>query len=105
MRGDLSRTFFTLLTIKRHEAGPLRGTVMLPFQEPMKDPLKRLCPACQQGVGLAIAVSTLADRSDTVSVRLTCQSCRHEWSVDHKDPLLSAMQLAVMTVGASRNLT
>jgi hypothetical protein len=55
----------------------------------MSEHLDRRCPACQTGTGLARTVSTIPGRPSAVTVLMVCDSCRHEWTTERSDPLLS----------------
>jgi transcription elongation factor Elf1 len=43
--------------------------------------LRRQCPKCTDGVGVAKSVQTVAERP-VVIVTLACESCHHEWQVE-----------------------
>ena len=58
----------------------------------MSEPLDRRCLACQTGTGLARTVSTIPGRPSTVTVRMVCGSCQHEWTVERSDPLLASAE-------------
>jgi rubredoxin len=60
----------------------------------MSEPLDRRCPACQTGTGLARTVSTIPGRPSTVTVRMVCGSCQHEWTTEHSDPLVTLVEKA-----------
>jgi hypothetical protein len=48
----------------------------------MPPSFKRPCPACPTGVGLALSVRTFPNRPGLMGVRMRCQACFHEWSIE-----------------------
>ena len=62
-----------------------RVTVRLVPHMPMS--VRRPCPACATGDGVAHSVTTVPDRP-VVTVTLVCDSCGHEWQVERESPPL-----------------
>ena len=44
--------------------------------------LKRRCPKCTTGVGVAFSVRTLPDRPGILKIGLRCEACAHKWTVE-----------------------
>jgi hypothetical protein len=55
---------------------------------PMPMSVRRQCPACGTGLGVAHKVATMPGRP-VVIVSLACQSCGHEWEIEHESPPLT----------------
>jgi len=43
------------------------------------------CPACSTGRGLARRVQTILGHRHAVNVTMTCQDCRHQWTVEQRE--------------------
>jgi uncharacterized Zn finger protein len=50
--------------------------------------VRRPCPACGTGEGVARKVTTVPGRP-FVKVTLACESCGHEWEIEHESPPLT----------------
>jgi hypothetical protein len=48
--------------------------------------VRRQCPECTHGIGVARTAIVLPDRPSVFVVTLVCQSCHHEWPVDYEPP-------------------
>jgi len=51
----------------------------------MPTSVRRQCPACGTGAGVAHKVATVLGRP-VVIVTLVCESCQHEWQVEVDSP-------------------
>jgi len=51
--------------------------------------VRRPCPACGSGEGVARKVATVPDRP-VVKVTLACGSCGREWEIEYESPPLGA---------------
>ena len=59
---------------------------VLRSRSPMPMSVRRQCPQCTVGIGIARSATVLPDRPTVVVVTLACQSCGHEWKVKHELP-------------------
>jgi hypothetical protein len=48
--------------------------------------LRRQCPECAHGIGVARTAVVLQDRPSVFMVTLACQTCLHEWYVEYEVP-------------------
>lgn len=57
------------------------------FPNMSQSALDRQCPQCKAGVGLPRAVSTIPGRQWVMNVKMVCETCHHEWTVEKRDPM------------------
>jgi len=48
--------------------------------------VRRQCPQCSQGIGVARSATVLPDRPSVFVITLACQLCLHEWHVEYELP-------------------
>jgi DnaJ-class molecular chaperone len=59
----------------------------------MPEPGERHCPNCN-GIGLARAVSSIPGRPLVMNVKMVCETCHHEWTVEQRDRVERARKTA-----------
>jgi hypothetical protein len=47
--------------------------------------MDRHCPCCTKGLGLVLDINALPDSPGKVSVKMLCQTCEHEWTLERPE--------------------
>jgi hypothetical protein len=47
--------------------------------------MDRRCPCCTKGIGLVLSINALLNSPGKVCVKMLCQVCEHEWTVERAE--------------------